>query len=80
MLTFRERVLCVARVFAEARGFSLSTVSTLAANDGKVLRRLEEGRDIHTDTAVAMLRWFSANWPNDLPWPAGVDRFDVSAA
>lgn len=25
-------------------------------------------------TAAQVLRWFDANWPNDLQWPAGIAR------
>lgn len=76
----RDRLLRLASVYAEARGLSLSRVSTLAANDGKLLGRLQVGRDCTLGTYDQMLAWFSANWPADLAWPEGVERPVVGEA
>lgn len=72
--TSRERLLAVARAYAEARGLSLTTVSFQAANDGKILGRIASGRDITTRTYDDMMGWFSDRWPDGARWPAGVDR------
>jgi hypothetical protein len=76
----RDRLLRLAEAYANARGLSLARVSTLAANDGKVLGRLQIGRDCTLSTYDQMLAWFSANWPAELAWPEGVERPSIGRA
>lgn len=82
MTTTRDRLLAIASTYAEAKGVSLARVSTLAGNDGKLLARVAAGRDITTGTYDEMVRWFSAHWPDGVPWPdeaAGPSVFSKEA-
>lgn len=79
-ISTRDRLLFIATTFAQARGLSMARVSTLAANDGKILARLAAGRDCTLGTYDEMLAWFSANWPEGVAWPEGVQRPPVAEA
>lgn len=60
--------------YAAHLGRSRSTVSTYAANDGKYFTRLEDGGNCTIRRANLLLQWFSDRWPDDLEWPAAIDR------
>lgn len=69
-------VLALAKTYAQARGLSLSTVSTYANGGGRFLKELEKPDvDCKTKTAVRLVQWFSDHWPDDdLPWPSDIPR------
>lgn len=73
-MTLVDRLLTVASTYAEARGLSMSRVSTLIFGDGKVLDRLAKGRDVTTGRFEGAMQWLSDNWPVGAHWPEGVDR------
>ena len=72
-----KQLLTVAHSFAELRRLKLSTVSSLALQDGKRLAALEDGADITTGRCRRTMQWFSDNWP-DGPWPDEVPRPEPS--
>ena len=74
-----DHLLMTARAFSEARGLSLSRVSTLVFNEGKKLRAIERGSDLSTGRFEQSMRWFSENWPDGAEWPASVPRPLVNA-
>lgn len=74
MSSTRDRLLTVANRYAELSGLSLATISTRACNDGKVLQRLVEGRDVNTRTFDSAMAWFSEKWGDDWEWPGGIER------
>ncbi len=62
-------------LFAAHAGLKRSTISTYAANDGKLIDRLDSGQASCTiRRAKAVCQWFSDNWPNDLAWPRDISR------
>ena len=69
-----ETLLIVAEHYSALTGRSLATTSTLAANDGKLLRRLGEGAGITIRRYEAIMMWFSEHWPRDAEWPSEVQR------
>lgn len=70
-----EDLVRLAETYSRHRGLTLSTVSTYAANDGKWFGTLKAGRAGCTiRKANRVLRWLSEHWPQDLPWPADIDR------
>lgn len=71
-------VVRLAKRVAEHRGLALSTVSTYAGGDGKLVGRLIDGHDITTRRAARIVQWFSDHWPGDLPWPPDIRRPDPS--
>jgi hypothetical protein len=68
-----DRLLTVARAYAEGRRLKLSTVSSRALGDGKKLAAMEGGADIQVRRFEKTMQWFSDNWP-DAPWPADIPR------
>lgn len=73
-MNFRQHLLGLIDAFAAAKGLSGSRVTTLAMNSGSVYRFLREGKDITVGRLESAVRWFSDNWPADLPWPEGIAR------
>lgn len=74
-MNLRQKLVLTAKTFAEARGLSISRVSTLVFNDGKTIDAiLRRNADITTDRFERAMQWFSDNWPHDASWPAGVSR------
>jgi hypothetical protein len=76
-MTLIEKILAVAAQWAEARGHtSTSRLSNIVANDGGLLKRLEEGTG---GTTVATLDKFvvylrePANWPGEAVPSAAAD-------
>jgi hypothetical protein len=80
MSSTRDRLLIVANRYAELSGLSLATISTRACNDGKVLPRLVEGRDVNTRTFDNAMAWFSGKWGEDWEGPAGIERPPAAAS
>lgn len=73
-MTLLDSLLSVSRVFCEARSVSFARASTLVFADGKVLSRLEGGRDLTTRRLEGAMQWFSDHWPANATWPRGVPR------
>lgn len=69
-----SNLLLLCEGYAAAKGLTLSRVSTVVFNDGKVIARLKAGADITVGRLEAAVRWFDSNWPEDLPWPEGLQR------
>jgi|HubBroStandDraft_6_1064221.scaffolds.fasta_scaffold2139362_1 hypothetical protein len=63
--TLRKQLLETASAYCAAKSISLSTISHKIVNDGKVLPRLQEGRDIHTATFEKFMAWFAQHWHAD---------------
>lgn len=83
MDTFREKLMRLARSYAEATGaksrqqgggIALSGISTKVFNDGKTLDRIAAGGDVVTGSYERAIQWFSDNWPVETEWPEGVHR------
>ncbi len=69
------QILKLAKLYGDHCGLAPATVSTYAANDGKLFKKLAEGRASCTLKRVERLvQWFSENWPEDLEWPADAPR------
>lgn len=63
------------QIYGDHINRKLSTVSTRAANDGKLFKLINEGKAGCTVKRVNhILAWFDENWPADLEWPADIDR------
>lgn len=79
-----HRLVELCDAYSEATGLSHWRISALArANgkkkpgDGRFFSRLREGADCRTGTERSVLHWFAQNWPEDLPWPEGIQRPEV---
>lgn len=70
----------VADAYCAATGQSRAAVAKATLGRGGQIDALESGkRDLATGTFEKAMRWFSANWPADAQWPAGVARPETVA-
>lgn len=74
-----NNLLVLAKAYATHKNLSLSTVSTYAANAGRFMANIEDGKSCTLRTYQRVVVWFAANWPADLEWPKGVERPKVEA-
>ena len=74
MMNGIDRLLTLARCYAEAENLDLSQVSWRALGDSKKLGALESGRDIQVRRCEGAIQWFSDNWPEGLGWPPEIER------
>jgi hypothetical protein len=77
-MDYRKHLLNLIDAYAEAKKLSPSRVTTVVMNSGSVYRSLKEGKDITVGRVETAVRWFDANWPDDLPWPEGLPRPSLS--
>lgn len=73
-MTRIEHLITLSETFASHAGITHWAVSMRIFGKGDFFRNLSEGRDCRTATAERALRWFDANWPEDLEWVDGVER------
>jgi hypothetical protein len=73
-------LLAVAAAYCARTGLSRSRVSTLVFNHGQRLDLIDGGADLATRSYERAMLWFSANWPQDLEWPADVVRPEPEVA
>ncbi len=71
---FRADIETLFRVLTAATGWRLSPVSAVVANDDKFASTFQERGDMRVGTYDMVTSRFSAIWPEDVPWPAGIDR------
>jgi hypothetical protein len=69
-----EHIIRLAEAYASHQGLSLSTVSSYAANDGKLFPRMKKGAGCTVRRATALVAWFDTNWAVDLEWPSDIPR------
>lgn len=74
-----DHIIRLGGSYCDATELSLSRVSTLVFNDGKILARLAAGSDITTGRYQRALQWFSDHWPEGLDWPSDVPRPSIPA-
>lgn len=67
-------ICTLANRLAAFEGVSHWAISQRIYGRGDVFQRLNDGRNAYHSTLERAERWFSANWPEDLAWPDGIDR------
>lgn len=73
-MDLKSSLLALADRYCEATKLSRARVSTLIANDGKFLGRIEGKSGFTISTFERAVQWFSDHWPADTAWPEGVTR------
>ncbi|MCY3731027.1 MAG: hypothetical protein OXF98_06760, partial [Rhodospirillaceae bacterium] len=68
------RLLNLARIYADRRSLTLTTVSCYATSSGATFRRLTSGHTLTSRRAARIVQWFSDHWPADVDWPAEIER------
>jgi hypothetical protein len=66
--------------YLAATGSSLSGLSLAAGQHEKFFFRVMDGEGVQLRKAEEALKWFSAHWPCELSWPAGIVRPQVESA
>jgi hypothetical protein len=69
-----DDLLTLARAYSEALDIALSTAGMRACGNVYVFNRLAEGKGCHSKTLDKASAWFAENWPDGVPWPAGIPR------
>ena len=73
-MTHREILLTLFECYCRSANLSQSRVSSLVFNHGGRIARIRAGRDFTVGSYERALRWFSAHWPEGIPWPVGIER------
>lgn len=71
-------LIVIAEAYAHRASVEEKTVSSRVFGDSKKLAALRGGADITVGRFNSAMRWFSANWPAEAEWPAGVPRPGVT--
>jgi hypothetical protein len=78
--TLRDNLFLLARIFADAIGCRLSTISKRAINDSGYFARLKDPKNSFTvSTYDRLVKWFFANWPENAVWPENVAQPDSAS-
>ena len=59
--------------YSNHTGKSLDWIGRKVGN-AKVFKRLMDGKTFYSSTGEDAMRWFTTNWPDDLPWPQSIPR------
>jgi len=60
--------------FRHAKRLTESTVGKMCAADGRFFSRIRDGKTFTVKKYDDLVEWFSANWPDEAEWPAGIER------
>jgi hypothetical protein len=67
-------LLLLAKTLAAHKERTLNTVARWSGVHLTFFERLEAGAGCRVDTYRKVFDWFDENWPDDLAWPADVQR------
>jgi hypothetical protein len=71
----RQNLFAIRDAFLARKGaIAESTLALRAAKDARFFDRVETGGGFTVRTYDHVLNWFSHNWPDDLAWPADIER------
>ena len=75
MMISPEHIVRLARLYSDATGASITSVSSRVFDDGKKLSAMiDNNADLTLRRAAKALEWFSENWPAGVDWPAEIQR------
>lgn len=72
--TLRQNLFDLAAALEAGAGVTPATIGKRALNDNTFYARLESGAGFNIKTYDRLACWFSENWPQDLEWPASIER------
>jgi len=76
-----RRLARLADAYCRATGLARPTLSSRLFGSGIVLDDIAKGtRDLNTGTYERVVRQLSMDWPDDLPWPANIERITATEA
>ena len=62
------------RLYAQARGISLSYSSFILTGSGSTLGRINNGTSLTSRRATKIIQKAADHWPEGLEWPADIPR------
>lgn len=71
---YRTQLTLLSETMASATGRSEARLATKAVNHGAFFDRIRSGGGCSVDMYLRVKKWFADNWPDNVPWPDGVDR------
>jgi hypothetical protein len=72
-MMFSDQLRLLARLYIAKKGDSLHALG-MKVGKQKLFTRLFDGKSFYAESGEDALLWFSANWPDDVPWPRSVGR------
>lgn len=72
-----DQLLTVCNAYCGHVKRSRSRISTIIFSSGDRLDGIAAGKDLKTGSYERAMAWFSANWPEGLAWPEGIERPQV---
>jgi hypothetical protein len=79
--TMRDKLIELADLYCLKKKRARATISTVVFGNGNILDRMARGEaDVVTATFERAVKFFDANWPDDVPWPEGLQRPSLVAA
>jgi hypothetical protein len=78
-MNLRQHLITLIETYAEAEKLSPSRIGQKLFSSGSKYKQLVAGADITVGRLEEAVRWFDANWPDDLPWPADLPRPSLQA-
>ena len=73
----RRTLLNLAQHLAEHDKVTHWAISMRLLGKGDFFKRLMDGRDCREPTFRRVMRQFSEQWPDDLSWPADIQRPEI---
>lgn len=73
-MDLHQTLLRCVDAYCEARGLARATVSGLILKDSRAFDRVAAGGNVTIRNFDRAMRWLSANWPENTPWPEGIKR------
>lgn len=71
----RGHLKALALAYSSATGISLRAIGSRAMNYSYFFERVDNDKvSLTLRTYDKVVNWFSANWPDGIEWPAGVQR------
>ncbi len=69
-----EALKLLARLYLDHTGIKTSALGRRIGLEGKFFGFVFAGKRYRSDKGDEAMLWFSANWPEDLPWPRSIPR------
>lgn len=71
-----QNLFDLSTAYARYKGLRLGSLSVYANCQSEFFGRISRGKavDFKISTYDRLITWFSDNWPDELPWPVGLER------
>jgi hypothetical protein len=73
-MNLRQHLITLIEAYAQAKGLSLSRVSTLLFSSGTKYEQLVSGADLNVGRLEDAIKKIAGDWPEGHDWPEGIAR------